>query len=163
MALKACHECKGQISTTAKACPHCGAAVKKPPSVVGGIAGGLLLVFMAFVIFGGSKAPPPAQKTPEQQAAEEKFQQESAEDAVRVCSLRSAMKNPDSFKVVRVVRGSAGQLCVQYRATNSFNAVTTESVRFPAPGKGAPSPTSACDANAGEDVTKRVELDLKFC
>jgi len=29
MALKKCHECGQQVSTSAKACPRCGAKVKK--------------------------------------------------------------------------------------------------------------------------------------
>lgn len=30
MAIQKCHECGKDVSTTAKACPNCGASVKKP-------------------------------------------------------------------------------------------------------------------------------------
>ncbi|MCH7338182.1 FmdB family zinc ribbon protein [Acinetobacter higginsii] len=45
MALINCKECGGQVSTQAKACPSCGAKVKKPTSVV-------TWIFLGFVVFG---------------------------------------------------------------------------------------------------------------
>lgn len=53
MALTTCSECKGQVSTTAAACPHCGAKVA--PAVVAkpgglGAAGSILLVGGAMAV-----------------------------------------------------------------------------------------------------------------
>lgn len=45
MALTKCHECSGTISSSAKACPHCGAGVKKSS-----LLGKLLLGLLAFVV-----------------------------------------------------------------------------------------------------------------
>jgi len=47
MALRPCKECKQQISTDAKVCPHCGKKVGM------GAGSGCLLVFLALIILGG--------------------------------------------------------------------------------------------------------------
>jgi hypothetical protein len=70
-------------------------------------------------------------------AVEDRRKNESNEKfqiAVRgAIALRESMKNPDSFKLERVVRMSDGSLCYTYRAANSFNAII--------PGQAALSPT----------------------
>jgi hypothetical protein len=52
MPLITCHECSKEISTTATACPHCGAprqaesqAAKWVIGILGGIAIGLIVLF----------------------------------------------------------------------------------------------------------------------
>jgi hypothetical protein len=50
MALKPCRECKLQVSTTAKICPHCG--VRNPTSNPSRRAIVALLVILAIMIFG---------------------------------------------------------------------------------------------------------------
>jgi len=51
MALMPCRECKRDVSTEAKACPHCGvkSPTKAPPSAKEGIAGLAILVLLAGV------------------------------------------------------------------------------------------------------------------
>ncbi len=82
MAMTECKECKKDVSTSAKVCPHCG--IKNPGIKAGEVVKGFLVIF--FIIIGVSmcsddestpttnistqtKAAP--QKTPEQIAAEE--------------------------------------------------------------------------------------------
>ena len=47
MALRTCAECKGQISSDAKICPHCG---KKRGGI--GCLGTVIVVFLALMVFG---------------------------------------------------------------------------------------------------------------
>jgi hypothetical protein len=49
-------------------------------------------------------------------------------DALKIRSIRDSMKNPASFELVDVTKMDDGTLCVTYRGTNSFNAITTEYV-----------------------------------
>jgi hypothetical protein len=37
--------------------------------------------------------------------------------------LKQNMKNPDSFKLEKLIRTPEGMYCFEYRATNSFNAI----------------------------------------
>jgi hypothetical protein len=41
----------------------------------------------------------------------------------KLWQLRNSMKNPDSFKLVDALEMKDGTLCIDYRATNSFNAI----------------------------------------
>jgi hypothetical protein len=167
MALMDCRECKQSVSTTAKACPHCGAKVKKPANVVGGIMGGLLvggLLIGMVSSHSGSKGAASAQPpSAAQLAAGEKTKTDDAEDLYRVCALRQAMKNPDAFKLVSAVRAASGELCVEYRATNSFNAIITEHVKFsPVDKNQSPVPVPAC-SGPGKDVTTALKYNLPLC
>jgi hypothetical protein len=56
--------------------------------------------------------------------------------------LRESMKNPDSFKLERVVRMPDGSLCYTYRAANSFNAII--------PGQAVFSPTKTAMSGSVE-------------
>jgi hypothetical protein len=40
-----------------------------------------------------------------------------------VATLKKSMKNPASFQLEQAMRIKEGTLCLQYRATNSFNAI----------------------------------------
>lgn len=60
MALVKCKECGGQVSTSAKACPSCGA---KPPKSGIGVVGSLVLLGIAVFLYnsvtGGSRSSTP--------------------------------------------------------------------------------------------------------
>lgn len=62
MALIKCHECGAEVSTEAKACPKCGAKVRKPTS--GALALLLGLMVIGIVIVGVSGGEKPASATP---------------------------------------------------------------------------------------------------
>jgi hypothetical protein len=52
MALKPCKECKKEISTEAKTCPHCGKTNPTSSGLVIGTGGGCLLVVIVVVVIG---------------------------------------------------------------------------------------------------------------
>lgn len=60
------------------------------------------------------------------------------------------------------MRAASSDLCVQYRATNSFNAVTSESIKVKAGGTATQSATT-CEGAPGEDRTRSVGRDLRLC
>lgn len=130
MALIACHECGKEVSTEAKACPACGAKVRKPPKqtsrqtwfVLGGL--GLIVVFG---VMGGKqreseRVAAEAAKSPEQKALEQKARNQDALAAVGAASLKKAMKDPQSFTLTSLVVMDDGAACYKYRAANSFGA-----------------------------------------
>lgn len=57
MALEKCKECGGQISTEAKACPHCGAQPSKRASRAGVLFVALVVILVIGVKFGTPDAP----------------------------------------------------------------------------------------------------------
>lgn len=59
MAISKCKECGGQVSGSAKACPHCGAKVKKKVGVLGWLFVLVVVAPIAYNIGSGmGKAPP---------------------------------------------------------------------------------------------------------
>lgn len=125
MSMIACHECKTQISSAAEKCPHCGAIKRMAMWKKAVIA--LFVLPVALGIFTAVTGPDvplaqpaaPVPKTPEQIREEAEFKR-----VVLVArSIKAASKNPDSFKLESAMLTAAGTVCVEYRATNSFNAV----------------------------------------
>lgn len=57
MGLRTCSECKGQVATSAKACPHCGAKVRQPVGLFGYLFVGICvwLVWQIFTADGGGR------------------------------------------------------------------------------------------------------------
>ena len=150
MALIKCYECGAEISTGAKACPHCGAKRKSQ-------AGKLLLIFillgMAIMTVGsftqakreGEEANLEAARvaalTPEQRVEEQKkkaVEQKAKEDAgketsaVYVCRdfVKKMLKDPDSIEYVGMYsetpvskeKDGSYRVAVTVRAKNSFGA-----------------------------------------
>jgi hypothetical protein len=72
MALTTCRECGKQVSTDAKACPHCGTSAPAKKKAKGGIGKWLLIVFaiglVAMVLPKKDKATTAAAKPPVQAA-----------------------------------------------------------------------------------------------
>lgn len=131
MALTKCFECQAQISTQAKTCPHCGAKAKKSVTL-----GGLLL--WTVLIVGGCVALTSKRDAEEAQLREaslspteraardakrEKENTEFANAVIAAKAVREAMKNPKSFEISWAIYTEAGAFCMEYRGTNSFNAV----------------------------------------
>lgn len=136
MALTKCKSCGGQVATTAKACPHCGAVVKKAHSKGQWIFLGLVTVGIVSCIANGQSnsdkraaevAAVEAQKTPEQRAAEAAAKVKKEADFQRVLQgarmLKAAAKDPASFNLESALMMADGTICYEYRAKNSFNAV----------------------------------------
>lgn len=119
MALVSCSECKKEISDTVKACPHCG---KKKSRTFWKV---IVLVTVIFFIGKCSSesnkinADKPPEKTPEQIESELKFNR----DAAFLRSFKKTLHNPSSLEIESVLRMPDDSLCVEYRATNKFNAL----------------------------------------
>ena len=153
MALTDCKECGKQISTTAASCPHCG---HKPEKDKIGCAQMIVISFVAILITmvvvtcassGTSKAP-----TSTDPAAEQRFQEEVG----ALLYLKRNMKNPASFELVDFIRTPANSLCITYRGTNSFNAITTQRhvINDTTNSNSAQDWANHCAGRSGEDVSK---------
>jgi len=152
MALVKCKECGSQVSTDADRCPQCGAKPKKKSSI------GKIIV-LALVVIGVGKCamdqrnlPQQASKTPEQIEREAKEEAAFQADVAKVKALRSSMKNPASFQLVKAIRMESGVLCVEYRGTNSFNAIVTEQKAITPAGAFADW-NKSCAGKTGKDVS----------
>lgn len=111
------------------------------------------------------------QKTPEQKAADAKRLADRQLAEIQDKALYSRMlntayamrmvaKNPKSFELVSIVYiEKSDTACMVYRATNSFNAVVTESVAANGAGK-AVDWNANCAGQSGTDWTKRVKANL---
>lgn len=53
MALQECHECKAQISSEAKTCPHCGVTPRNKTNALSAIIGGVIAVGLIWFFVGG--------------------------------------------------------------------------------------------------------------
>ena len=149
MALIKCHECGNEVSTTAKACPKCGAEVKEPIKlskpvwstrtklIRWGLIVAVLLFPLGAIFYSASnyQSPyPEGYKTPQEREAEvaadkrkEAFEREVKERwAVKEGerAVRSFMKDPESaiFKGTRVAEN--GMLCGMVNAKNEFGGYT---------------------------------------
>lgn len=158
MALVKCKECGGQVSTSAKACPACGAKPPRKTSLTTWIIGGVTLVAAYKCASVGEDAEADRQRSiaearklsdamsPEQRKAAEEEQARAAAEkvakelefqrAVRIAQvLKAGMKNPASFELTSLLRTNDGALCFEYRGTNSFNAVVPSYAVVPPKGR----------------------------
>lgn len=153
MALVNCLECGHAVSTEAVSCPGCGSLkfaqrtpnreqekTKSHSLLITAAAGVVVLTVMTLVLssHGDSAttrakvaAAVEAAKTPEQRAAEaaEKAKKEADFQfaVVAARALKASLKNPASFELVSAILvDGGGPLCLEYRGTNSYNAVITE-------------------------------------
>lgn len=130
MALKKCKECGNEVSTSAKACPKCGAKVVKSVGPIG-IIFALMVGFVAYScssVMNGISRHPTEQRTPAQTAAaQEEYQADKrrfdqAYDVAK--TIRRNAKDPSSVTFNSIaVSGDADIVCVIFRAKNSFGAI----------------------------------------
>lgn len=90
-----------------------------------------IAIFCIFIFITEESTQPPnsikLEKTPEQIEMSKKEEAAFQMDVLKVRALRESMKNPASFELVSALRiDGTSVLCVTYRGTNSFNAITTE-------------------------------------
>lgn len=153
MALVNCVECGHAVSTEAASCPGCGSlkfAQRTPPReqektksqalLVTAGAGVVVVSLMTLVLSSHGEsattrakvaAAVEASKTPEQRAAEAAAKAKKEADfqfaVVAARALKGSLKNPASFELVSAILvDGGGPLCLEYRGTNSYNAVITE-------------------------------------
>ena len=151
MALIACQECKREVSTEAKTCPHCGAKVrlpKKPMStktkVVLGIFGALFIASATIENLKKDEAKKEevqrvAALTPEQlakeKAAKAKRDTQLQMAGAGALTIKKAMKDPEAFELKSLVVKPNGSACYEYRAKNSFGATLPSSAVLSPKGK----------------------------
>lgn len=147
MALIKCKECGAKVSTTAKACPQCGASAPKQTSGCAWIA----LIFFGIPMIAGiayQASTGPARKaeeaakeaqrvaalSPEQKAEELRNSRVySGKSACRI-NAKEVMKDPSSAEFVGYgsatasTDGSTVSVPVTYRAKNSFGAIVPSTV-----------------------------------
>lgn len=123
MALVQCKECKAQISSDAKACPQCGAKTPAKTSVVTMLIGGLIIFGLLKAMLSESTQAAAPTKSPAQLAQESK-KEADFQNVVRVARwAKERSKNPASFTLTYGGITDSGTVCIEFRGTNSFNAV----------------------------------------
>jgi hypothetical protein len=147
MALITCHECKKEVSTEAKACPSCGAKVRKPPAPKLNISGKqVMFVFAGLVLIAyfshmvtrqreSEQAAVEAAKGPAQRAAESK---QKAENDKRVLAalatadrIKKSAREPSTINFISLrVSADAKVVCTQYTGRNGFGGVSEEFIIF---------------------------------
>lgn len=128
MALIKCRECGKDISTEAKACPHCGAKPPYRPSLAFILIAGLLVVFGVKSSFDRDSTPPPP-KTAEQIAQDEAEQRRHLVVAITAKKLKNAMREPESVEWMDMGTDEKAELvCLRYRARNGFGGMAVETM-----------------------------------
>ncbi len=127
MALIACGECGQKVSTEAKACPGCGAKVKKPVGLLGKLFAAAVLIAIVQCTLK-TQDRPPATPSPAKAKASPEEDQHVREVVGTLRSLRSLMHDPQSFDVESATRAPDGSICIVYRGKNAFGAVVRNRV-----------------------------------
>lgn len=126
MALIKCHECDKEISSEAKACPHCGAKPRSMTAKVILVLVGSVVIWSIYFGGGADTSTPPT--------AEEKAQKEAENARYAVAAatsklIRGTMRDPESLKFeIMGVNEDASVLCAKYRARNGFGGMNREFV-----------------------------------
>ncbi len=139
MALVKCSVCGSKVASDAAACPGCGTKKYRRRSLLR-IA--FFIILVGYVLYAVNRcgdandrraaevAAVEAAKSPAQRAAE--AEQKAKSDAefqfalMAAKAIKANMKNPASFELVNAILLDGGPLCLEYRGTNSFNAVVTQ-------------------------------------
>lgn len=187
MAMTKCKECRQPVSSKAATCPHCGARVARQNSGCGTL---IVVIFLGTIIVGAigsmvgeqrresSSTPAPATTPKSEKTAAEK----EAEDAekqkkdgqiamaqVGAKTLKSSMRDPDSFKLETALVMENGSVCYEYRARNGFGGMNRGQAVLQASGKKIVFKSSEeagfnslwnreCANKSGEDVADGINL-----
>lgn len=154
MSIIKCKECGHPVSTTAKACPNCGATVKRPTGRLKLLFAAVLAILVVKCVYDTQNAPQKPQKvaTPEERKQQAERERLFQEDVRKVRLLKMNLKNPASFELVQAVRLENGTLCITFRATNSFNAIITEHKAIK-PDNSLGEWNKHCTGHSGDNVT----------
>lgn len=135
MAMIKCTECGHDISSEAKACPHCGA---KPPyrPGVGIVIFGLAVFAFVYAAISG-KPTPTALPTPEQQALNELSEKRTAAVSITARMIKDSLREPESVQWITALANESGQIvCLEYRARNGFGGMNVERMTITPQGAG---------------------------
>lgn len=123
MSLSQCHECGQPMSSSAKACPHCGAAPKYRPSVGFIVVAGLLLVFGIKSVIDSPDTTPPPEKTQAEKDSDWRYQMAGAV----VLDLKKRLREPSSLEIIDLYSDDkATTVCLKYRARNGFGGYSID-------------------------------------
>lgn len=120
MALVQCKECGGKVSTTAKACPSCGAAVSSQPKtkkvhivLVGALAATVALAYIS--------SGPSSSSSPDAMEESSVKRPESSELKIMAAQIhiKKSLKDPDSAKFGKVFYRN-NSVCGLVNSRNSF-------------------------------------------
>ncbi|WOI43764.1 hypothetical protein [Acidovorax sp. BLS4] len=165
MALVMCKECGSKVANSAKACPGCGSKKfgRKHTRLQWAFLGGVtVLIFYALLSSqsqqderAAAAAALESSKTPEQRAAESaakaKAEADFAFSVNAARGVKATLKNPASFELVSAVLIPSGALCLEFRGTNSFNAVVTQNAVVGKDGKPG-NWNRDCGGKSGKDM-----------
>lgn len=136
MALVDCKECGQKVSTDAASCPGCGTDrnYKKKTSKLTWVIGGAIVFAVFSTIFKTAEKPtvtPVVQKTIEDVAADSKREVTLTKVALVLKAIKKNLKDPQSVDWITIAADDdAKVICVEYRAKNSFGALTIEQMAF---------------------------------
>lgn len=138
MALIVCKECGGKVSTEAKACPSCGAAMPKRTSTLTWVIAGFFVVALVMGIANSSTQRQAAEavqaaKSPAQIASEAaaKSADTNRFSVARATSaaLKQAAREPESVKFDSLrVNEDGTVVCAEFRGRNGFGGMALEHV-----------------------------------
>jgi hypothetical protein len=176
MAIVKCKECGADVSTTAIACPKCGAAGKGRPVLIArrtSLVTWLVLGIIILVVYQYATAPPTPTKPPPspEQAAADKAYSERLEVAIAGAKrLKQAMRDPESLTLeTAMLIGKGDAVCYEYRSRNGFNGMNKgQAVLLPETGQFYASEQAgfhaawnkACGGKSGRDVASVIRTYL---
>lgn len=123
MTMIKCHECGKEISSEAKACPHCGA---KPKSGIGcgPMLGIVLIAGIAWLALSpNGPSTPPHEKTQAEKDSDVRF----SVGATAAKALKQSLREPDSLDIISIrTDDPATTICIEYRARNGFGGMNID-------------------------------------
>lgn len=139
MALTKCPECKKEMSSKAKSCPHCGFAKPEPTSFG---CGSLILIAIVISIVVSVCSPDKKPSTPAVQTPKtpEQIREETIKGAFSGWDgshsnleryVKKNLKDPDSYEHIETRYGDRGDhiyVLMKYRAKNSFGGYVIETI-----------------------------------
>ncbi len=138
MALKPCSECRKEVSTAAKACPHCGKQwpTGRPTGFLTYVVGGIIAFFVLGMVINSlspttttsttSSAASSAPGTAAKQAQETAEQRRGINAAIGARALKAMMRNPASFELIQALAMPNGWTCFKYRSQNGLGGMDVQ-------------------------------------
>lgn len=129
MSIIKCHECGGQVSTEAQACPTCGAKPQKPKRSNSKLILALVgtIVIVGLISGHNDKIPVKQPLTPEQIKDKELQTQRFARAQALEEMLKTNLRDPDSLRIDTLLMDQEGNtICAEYRARNGFGGFNKE-------------------------------------
>lgn len=115
-----CKHCMEPVNPKASICPHCRKRLKT--SLITRLVLALVVLPMAFGFFmAASDGPTTAATTPKDPVRDRNIMRTQA----AVGQLKAAMRNPDSFKLNKVLLMANGDTCFDYRSQNGYSGMSS--------------------------------------